>query len=86
MLRYAFKLKGKKNMLDCQCWQTQVPEIVIRKDLTKFGSITSNQISLQTAPGRMESNCQTFPLSHPVHWLITAMPMSKLSMKTKRRK
>ena len=56
MLRYAQKLKGKKNMLDCQCWQTQVPEIVIRKDLTKFGSIASNQISLQAAPRRENGN------------------------------
>ena len=52
MLRYAQKQNGKKNMLNCQCWQTQVPEIVNRKDLTKCGGIASNQISLQAAPAR----------------------------------
>ena len=36
--------------------------------------------------GRMETNCQTFPLSHPVHWLITTKLMSKVSLKTNGRK
>ena len=52
MLRYAKKLKGKKNMLDCQCWQTQAPEIITTEDLTKCGGIASNKISLQAGPAR----------------------------------